>query len=185
MPHFVASGGHYDPGRGYLRENVAVPYLDTDPHAGQLPPYGNEDQLAPQPPRRWRCPDTYQIICAGLDGRFGADGKRTEPEVTFRYTRTAANFSPADYDNITNFTETGTLEDELWPVQLDVSGAVEVVPPEREAVGPLRFTGLVVEMDSAGERLAGLVDHGNLQSARLGDGDAGRGEHSGQRDHPQ
>lgn len=106
-------GASYVSGVGIVQKNVAVPYLDSDPQPQPWPPYGNEKDPVPDPPRRWRCPDTYQIICAGLDGRFGGDGHRNDPQLMFRYTRTGANFSPYDYDNITNFTELATLEDEL------------------------------------------------------------------------
>ena len=53
----------------------------------------------------WREPDTFQIIAAGSDGNFGTG-------IGPRCSQSGANCSPADYDNITNFSQ-GTLQDEM------------------------------------------------------------------------
>jgi prepilin-type N-terminal cleavage/methylation domain-containing protein len=55
----------------------------------------------------WRRHDSCQIICAGLDGRFGTG----DPTVA-RVSRSGAGFTDDDFDNQTNFSE-GTLEDDL------------------------------------------------------------------------
>ncbi|HUT94989.1 MAG TPA: prepilin-type N-terminal cleavage/methylation domain-containing protein [Thermoguttaceae bacterium] len=68
----------------------------------------------PQSPPFWRNYDTYQIIAAGLDGQFG----KTPPKdangiAVYRVTKTAVNFSDDDRNNLANFCEAATLEDEI------------------------------------------------------------------------
>ncbi|MHC4399653.1 MAG: type II secretion system protein [Planctomycetota bacterium] len=61
----------------------------------------------PNPPR-WREYDKCQIICAGMDDDFG-QGLVDAP----RESITGINFSEGDNDNITNFIDVSTLEDEI------------------------------------------------------------------------
>lgn len=85
--------------------NYAVPYLELSPDlAGSAPNAG-----AAATKRPWRNMQTVQIIAAGLDGEFGDETAK------FRYTRSGLGFSSEgrDRDNIVNFTDGGTLEDEL------------------------------------------------------------------------
>jgi prepilin-type N-terminal cleavage/methylation domain-containing protein len=104
--------------------NVCVPYLDR--YVGS--PTSSSDAAswkALGQVRTWRNPDSYQIICPGMDGRFGETAEKpisddlSSPSTNidryrFRCTRTGENFSPLghDHDNITNFSK-GTLEDEM------------------------------------------------------------------------
>jgi prepilin-type N-terminal cleavage/methylation domain-containing protein len=65
--------------------------------------------------RRWRNPQTFQILAPGLDSEFGAGGEDSAGDPTlFRYTKRGGGFSAdgADFDNIANFSE-GILEDEI------------------------------------------------------------------------
>jgi hypothetical protein len=52
-------------------------------------------------------PTTFQIICAGQDGEFGLDpatpGAKFFPQ--------GGNYSPADRDNMTSFSEGRRLQD--------------------------------------------------------------------------
>lgn len=97
----------YDP----ANNNIAVAYLEP-------PTSGTETTWRPDVPgnpRLWRSPAKFQIICSGLDGKFG------EGHV-FRYTKAGrqldldganpVNLNADNFDNLTNFAE-GTLEDEM------------------------------------------------------------------------
>lgn len=103
-----ASGGSFVP---YFYKhngdanNYAVPYLELSPDlAGSAPNAG-----AAATKRPWRNMQTVQIIAAGLDGELGDETAK------FRFTRSGLGFSSEgrDRDNIVNFTDGGTLEDEL------------------------------------------------------------------------
>ncbi|NQU09644.1 hypothetical protein HQ590_02550, partial [bacterium] len=84
---------------------------------------GNLDNICvayrdPQNPPYWRNYDAYQIIAAGLDGQFGMGPHRIPPDdpaglARNRVTKTAVNFSDFDFDNLTNFCDGATLEDEI------------------------------------------------------------------------
>ncbi len=110
--------------------NAAVPYLDEYPGNA---PYWDADVDDPtdativDPPasddvstsglrsldyvRRWRSPEKFQVLCAGLDGQFG---DITAGRHAFRFTRTRENFTENDPDNMADFSE-NTLEDEQQP----------------------------------------------------------------------
>jgi hypothetical protein len=79
----------------------AKPYLSNRPDASS--PYGFE----------WVNEDTYQIIAAGLDGHYGSGAFLSNPLLVPQYPGGQNYMSPApgDDDNITNFSEGGTLED--------------------------------------------------------------------------
>lgn len=87
---------------------VAVPYADGTPNPDNLSGAGTGDLT------KWRNATKYQIVTAGLDGLFGAQGllgSRTSnygaPEI-----EGAFQWDEAVYDNLTNFAA-GTLGDEL------------------------------------------------------------------------
>lgn len=56
----------------------------------------------------WVNPDSFQIISAGFDGQFGTTTDGGEPVYPV-----GTNYGEAQYDNITNFSEGGTLEDRM------------------------------------------------------------------------
>jgi len=85
---------------------------------------GNLDNICvayrdPQTPPYWREHEKYQIIAAGLDGQFGTLPPRIPPDdpsggvAQHRVTKTAVNFSEADFDNLANFCTAATLEKEI------------------------------------------------------------------------
>ncbi len=91
-----------------------VPYLEFNPTTAVPNPLDPSQQLVNGVnPRQWPEAGKFQIISAGLDGRFGNALVGGSPQ-EFRYRRLGLNFSDdgGDFDNITNFSE-GTLEDEL------------------------------------------------------------------------
>ena len=99
----------------FAPDSICVPYLEFNPTAAvpnPLPPQNQLDASGVNP-RQWAEAGKFQIICAGLDGRFGNGLVGGSPQ-EFRYRRLGLNFSDdgGDFDNITNFSE-GTLEDEL------------------------------------------------------------------------
>ena len=49
-------------------------------------------------------PDTFQLICAGFDGNYGADN----PNKRFPH---GAGYGPGDWDNVANFSFGKTLRD--------------------------------------------------------------------------
>ncbi|MCI0358188.1 MAG: type II secretion system GspH family protein [Planctomycetaceae bacterium] len=89
------------PGAGYAR-----PYWsETRATAGALtPPDLRDDYKAMNP-------TSFQIICAGQDGLFGADAT----PISLRYFPGGGGYSTSgeDNDNMTNFTEGGRLEDKV------------------------------------------------------------------------
>ena len=101
----------------------------TPPPAGPIPvPYayyhivmdGEPDNICvayrdPQDPPYWRNYDTYQIIAAGLDGHFGNVAPLDSAGLARnRVTKTKGGyFSDYDSDNLANFCEAATLEDEI------------------------------------------------------------------------
>ncbi len=98
----------------FAADSVCVPYLEFNPTAALPAPLDPTQQLVNGVnPRQWPEAGKFQIISAGLDGRFGNGLVGGSPQ-EFRYRRLGLNFSDdgGDFDNITNFSE-GTLEDEL------------------------------------------------------------------------
>lgn len=105
--------------------NIAIPYTETQPTDPDNPlAHTIDERLAPvlKPAdeylRRWRNPEKFQILCAGLDGQYGDDDavdSNGDPAV-FRYTRSGFGFSKndGDLDNLTNFAK-GRLRVELEP----------------------------------------------------------------------
>jgi len=97
--------------------NVCVPYMDWQ-DGDPLPTDGSVAAATPANTayRRWRNPETFQILSPGLDGYYGHGGSTTfaaSNPYWYRYSRILVNLSPegADRDNIANFSD-GTLADE-------------------------------------------------------------------------
>ena len=65
-------------------------------------PYRTSTGVATDP-QVWASPNTFQIICAGVDENFGADA------TTPRIFPAATGYSAADEDNLTNFAPQGSL----------------------------------------------------------------------------
>ncbi len=81
---------------------VCVPYLENVLGASaSATPDASTDQ------RVWRAPQKYQVIGAGLDGKFSTG---TAPD--FRFSKLGEGLTDADYDNLTSFAE-GELQKEL------------------------------------------------------------------------
>ena len=106
---------------GEVIDNVTGEFLllsfeDTNsPDPSYCVPYVTKAPVAPPVDRNWESPESYQIICSGMDSLFG---DRLTAEVAtptfanFRVTSTGENFSDddGDFDNLTSFS-TGKLED--------------------------------------------------------------------------
>ena len=107
-----ASSGTFTPLSYGSGSNVCVPYLenayDLNPTALVNP------NVATEPARVWRAPETYQIIAAGLDGVFSTNTPTTPAGAPFlfRFSIVGEQLSDGDYDNLASFAE-GELEDEL------------------------------------------------------------------------
>lgn len=86
----------------HAQGNIAVPYL-----RGQA----SSDPMDPVTQRQWRNPESVQIIHCGLDGVLSEPFRSGDPPTMFRYSQTGVNFTPGDFDNITNFVP--RLEDEI------------------------------------------------------------------------
>ena len=90
-------------------DNICVAYLEdasTIYTAG-----GDPDPVLMTDTRKWRAPETYQIISGGLDGEHSSDIEGAGPR-PFRVSGYGLGFSDGDYDNLASFAE-GELEDEL------------------------------------------------------------------------
>ena len=106
-----------DPASSPTAEDYCVPYLEA---AYDVYPVLAVHATAPTTQMRtWRAPDSYQIIAAGLDGKFSNATPVLSPPTTppgppyaFRFSTLGENFSDADYDNLASFAD-GELEDEL------------------------------------------------------------------------
>jgi len=91
-----AAGWYALPGQGY-----AKPFFSTRPTSSPTVP-------------EWVNRDTFQIICAGLDHKYGSnsDAFRTDPTLYPVYP-IGKNYDEADRDNLTNFSEGSRLQDRI------------------------------------------------------------------------
>ncbi len=91
--------------------NVCVPYLEN---AYDKTPVLLKNPDPKLPARKWRTPETYQIVAAGLDGTFSTYDSPVvlnDPR-NFRFSLIGEKLTDGDYDNLASFAE-GELENEL------------------------------------------------------------------------
>lgn len=103
----ITGGSAFVPYSYGTGDNICVPYLED---CIPVPPTAAPDASVALHERIWRAPDSYQIIAAGLDGKFSSSTPAAP--TLFRYSKIGENFTDADYDNLGSFAD-GELEDEL------------------------------------------------------------------------
>jgi hypothetical protein len=89
-------------------DGTGTQIIDLYPYRSNRPlPAGQTHTIGPQ--TQWMNPKTFQIIAAGLDDEFGVDSITAVTE--YKIFPDGRNFSDEDWDNISNFSDGKTFED--------------------------------------------------------------------------
>lgn len=95
----------------------AVADLNVYPYLSNRPMSAGEVNPALSPPPavqlQWCNPTTFQIISAGLDGEYGVDTSPINGGSGYKIFPDGVNYSEQDFDNIANFSNNKTFDDNI------------------------------------------------------------------------